>query len=314
MPRRNMADMQANLAYIRSQTEHVESEVYRTRYPELQYPLLVPVDNTAPEFATAVTYVSTDETGQADWISGGAQDIPLVGMGRTETKTAIHSAAIGYDYTWEEVGQARMLNIPLTSDKAASARRLSERMIDNLALRGDSTKGFEGLLNNSSVTAVNAALNAGASSRLWANKTPLEILKDVNDALTGIWTSSLTIEMANTILLPVDRYSYIATTPMSVDNSMTILEMIMKSNIYTQQTGQQLTVRAVRGLETLGASSTARMVAYHRVPDVVKLHMPMSHRFLPVVDRILNYIVPGVMRTGGTDIRRPGAVRYVDGI
>ena len=74
-------------------------------------------------------------------------------------------------------------------------------------------------------------------------------------------------------------------------------------------------IRAMRGLEAAGASADARMVAYRRDPSVLKLHIPMPHRFLPVYqDGPLNYVVAGVFRLGGLDIRRPAEVRYVDGI
>ena len=80
-------------------------------------------------------------------------------------------------------------------------------------------------------------------------------------------------------------------------------------------TGMPLTIRAVRGLETAGAAGVNRMVAYRRNPQVLKLHVPMPHRFLPVYqDGPLNFVVPGVFRLGGLDIRRPKEVRYGDGI
>jgi len=80
-------------------------------------------------------------------------------------------------------------------------------------------------------------------------------------------------------------------------------------------TGRNLTLRAVRGLETAGTGATEQMVAYRRDPQVLKLHIPMPHRFLPVYQNgPLRWVVPGVFRLGGLDIRRPMEVRYVYGI
>jgi hypothetical protein len=57
------------------------------------------------------------------------------------------------------------------------------------------------------------------------------------------------------------------------------------------------------------------MIAYRKDPEIIKIHVPMPHRFLPVWQRgPLVYDVPGIFRTGGLEIRRPGAMRYVDGI
>lgn len=58
------------------------------------------------------------------------------------------------------------------------------------------------------------------------------------------------------------------------------------------------------------------MIAYRYDPKVLKLQLPMPHRFLPAanVPGSIIYKVPGLFRTGGTDILRPPAVRYLDGI
>jgi hypothetical protein len=57
------------------------------------------------------------------------------------------------------------------------------------------------------------------------------------------------------------------------------------------------------------------MVAYRRDPSVVKMYMPMPFRFLPVWQTgPIIFEVPGIFRLGGVDVRRPKAMRYVDGI
>ena len=69
------------------------------------------------------------------------------------------------------------------------------------------------------------------------------------------------------------------------------------------------------GVAQRGAAGVARMVAYRRDPSVLKLHIPMPHRFLPVFQpNPLRFEIPGVFRLGGLDIRRPKEVRYGDGI
>lgn len=307
-----MADAQQNLAFIRNQQTFIEPEVYETQYPEIQYPELVPTDYSAPEFTQSVTYVSTDSRGQASWINGNAKDIPLVGTSRTESVAPVLTAGIGYDYGWEELGHARQARINLTTDKADAARRISEEFIDIIVFSGDTSKSFQSLINNSAITPVDVADGAGTATTVWETKTPMEIKKDIDEAIIDVWADSLGIEYADTVLLPPTKYAYIATTPLSSENTMTILEFVMKSNLYTLKTGKPLMIRSVRGLETAGTSGHARMVVYMRRPDVVKLHVPMEHQFLEAQQDVLYFIVPGVMRLGGVDIRRPGAFRYRD--
>lgn len=57
------------------------------------------------------------------------------------------------------------------------------------------------------------------------------------------------------------------------------------------------------------------MISYRRDPSVLKMHIPMPHRFLPVYQAgPIRWEVPGIFRLGGVDIRRPAEVRYTDGI
>jgi hypothetical protein len=127
--------------------------------------------------------------------------------------------------------------------------------------------------------------------------------------------NSNTIETADTLLLPLAQFNDISTRRVSTDLPMTVLEWLMRNNAYTAQTGRPLTVRALPRLDTAGAGGTARMVAYRRAPDVVKLHIPMPFRFLPPWRTgPLRYDVPGIFRLGGVDIRKPAAFRYLDGV
>lgn len=308
-------DEQANLAFVRNQANLIEPQVYQTQYPSVQYPELIPVDTSAPEFIQAVTYLSTDMRGAAQWINANAQDIPNVMGSMSESTTSVHSAGIGYGYGWQELGFARMLNINLTTDRAEGARRISEEFIDSIVWVGDTPKGFKSFISNSNITPANVANNAAASSRLWTAKTGSEVLKDINEALIDTYTVSNQIEMADTLLLSPGRWAYLGTTPWSADNSSnaTLLDMVMTKNLYTAKTGQPLKIGTVRELATAGASTTQRMVTYTRRPDCVKLHLPMPHRFLPVQNKgALYFEVPGVFRLGGVDIRRLGTVRYRD--
>ena len=301
--------MQANLGFVESQTAYVEAGVYRTRFPAIRYPGLIPVDYSAPEWIKTITYYSMDITGKADWIGDRASDIPVVGTSLAQDETAVQMAGIGYDYGLEEVNQALMLGMNLPGEKAAAARLIYERTVDNIMFTGDAEKGWKGLYNNASVTAISATTGD------WATATEDQILADVNELLGGIYTATNEIAMADTLLLPSLKLQHIASKRLGDGNgALTILQFLQQANVYTAETGNQLTIRGARGLNTAGAGNTARMVAYRRSPEVLKAHIPMRHRFLPVQVVGLTYKVPGIFRLGPLDIRLPKEVRYSDGI
>lgn len=303
-------DAQAALGFVLSQTSHIETQVNETVYPDIQYQDLIPVDTSAHPFAQTVTYYSSDKFGEAKWINGNAGDIPLAGTELAKHETSVYTAGIGYGFGWEEIEQASMLGRNLRADDAMAARRAYEEMVDRVALLGDTEKNFEGLINNSAVTA-DSALTGDWDG---GTTTEDEILADVNEVLLDVSSTTLYTSVADTLLLPFNKLNTLATTRLG-DTQMTILEFLRRNNTYTALSGQQLTIRGVRGLETAGAGVTARMVAYRRDPQVLKLHIPMPHRFLPAHLKTPLYTeIPGVFRLGGLDIRRPKEVRYKDGI
>lgn len=305
---------QAGLGFLQSQTAHIEREVNRVLYPDIQYANLIPVDTSAPEWATTVTYYSADMAGAAKWINGLGQDIPNASTQMEQHNTAVHMAAIGYGWSIQELGQAAMMGLSLSSEKAMSARRAYEEFVNGVALSGDSTKNFTGLMNYTGITPANVPADGTSSSRLFSAKTADQVIRDLNEPISDVWSVSKQVEMADTLLLPATTYAYLASTSRSSTSDTTIMDYFRRNNIYTAETGQPLTIRVLRGLETAGASSTKRMIAYRRNPEVLKLHIPMPHRFLaPVTQNNIYFEVPGIFRLGGLDIRRPGAVRYRDG-
>lgn len=308
-------DAQAAMGFVVSQTTHIEQNVYQIQYPDIQYPALIPVDTTAHPFAKSVTFYSQDKFGAADWINGNADDIPLAGTEMSKFETPVYTAGIGYSWGWEEIGQAMMLGRNLNGDDAAAARRAYEEMVDRVALYGDDEKGFAGGLFNYPTVVVTAAVNGN-----WLDSatTPAQIMQDINSGLTNVRVATNTVALADTLLLPYTRWDHIASTQLSSGSDLTILEFVKRNNIYTAQTGRPLTIRGERGLDDAGVSTSppeARMVAYRRAPEVLKMHIPMPHRFLPVYqDGPLRWVVPGVFRLGGLDIRLPKEVSYIDGI
>lgn len=318
--RTNLVDAQSALSFLTQQASIIEAEVIRTLYPDIQYPNLVPVATGEDEWAKSVTFFSLDQVGRAAWFNAGAKDVPLADIQMSKFEHAIDMAAIGYRYNIEEISQAMRVRINLTSERADAAKRSYEEFMESVVLTGGSGKGWTGLLNDPNVTQVFAQADGGQDlgdtdgSPDWEDKSAEQILRDVNNALSGIWTASETVEMADTLLLPPSAFTIVATKRLG-DTTMNVMEFLMKYNVYTAQTGQELMVRTLRQLETAGEGSTGRMVVYRRDPRVCKVHIPMTHRFLEVWRTgPLVFDVPGIFRTGGVEIRRPGAVRYIDGI
>lgn len=315
-------DAQA-LAFVTAQAFKINQRVYETRYPDWDFGRLVYVDTSGPEWAPGVLTYTSDMSGRADWQSAAAKDIPLADVSQDYQTKTFHLAAIGYQFNIEEVNTTMGFPGANLSDRRARAARLAYmKFMYDLTVKGDSRKGLGGLINYSGVTKTDAPADGDGSVKYWVasdgtgKKTPAQIVRDINAALQGVWIDSKEIELADTLLLPVEAYNYIASTPYSATTMETILSFVQRNNIYTLQTGRPLTIRTIRELSTGDDSGMlGRMVAYKNDPEYVKLHLPMPHRFLPVYqDGPLNFQIPGIFRTGGIELLSTTAMRYVDEI
>lgn len=305
---------QEALSFLVAQAAYIEPQVIRIKYPALNYADFVPIDTAANEWAKVITFFSIDQVGNAEWFNHMARDVPIADIERTRHDRGIEMAACGYRYTLEELGQAMLVpNVNLTTERAAAARRAYEEFCHNVALYGDSRKNWLGLTNHSLPPIVNAT-HTWAYWLAQSPALPANILQDANGLLTGIWLTSLTVEMADTLLLPLTVTQLLSMTQLP-NTTMNLSEWIAKNNMYTQETGRPLTVRGLRGLDTAGVGGTGRAIAYRRDPEVLKMHRPMSHRFLEVWrSGPIVYDVPGIFRLAGLEIRYPLAMRYMDGI
>ena len=140
--------------------------------------------------------------------------------------------------------------------------------------------GTTGLMNNPNVTETTAASNgADSSSTKWKDKTPQQILKDVNDLLSAVWASCEydTDAIPNHILLPYEQYNYILTTMVSDLASETIYDFLMKNNAAVKN-GGELFIGGCRWCKGAGTGKTDRMVGYVNKPRYIKMDelVPMS--------------------------------------
>jgi len=306
----------AAVSFLQQKATFLEPELYRKKYPEYNYAELVPVDTRAGEWAKSVTFYSADTVGRAEWYNGNSTNMPRADINLNQHTHTIKLAAIGYGYNLEELNTANASNMNLDTERAFAARRAYEQFMYSLTIVGDAASNMTGLINNASVTPVTAQNDGAGASTTFASKTGDQIARDLNGMLTGRFAASLGIEILDTIQLPVDQYMLLATKRMGTDGlGITVMEWLMKYNTYTARTGRPLTIRMLRQLDGAGAGSTDRAVAYTNDMDILKLHLPMPHKFLPVWQKdAMSFEIPGIFRTGGVEIRRPGAVAYLDGV
>lgn len=305
---------QVGYAFLTPQLHRIEAEVYMTRYPSFDITPFMPVVSDGDMWDVGTLVYSMDNVGSAEFIGGGAFDVPYASTTMTQQTRNFHLAAIGYEWSTQELQRAAKLGRSLSADKAQAAVMAADRFIYGIAMtgrnaRGEDEKGWTGFTNMAGVTSAQVAADGTSSSRLWTAKTPDQILRDINAALTAVETGTSETSIADTLVLPTSAYNYIATTPRASGSDMTVLAYLRANNVF----GPTLTILKSRALETAGTGGTTRLVAYERSPQVLRFLLPGPHQFLPAFQKSsLVYEVAGIMNVGGLDLRLPKAVIYRD--
>lgn len=191
------------------------------------------------------------------------------------------------------------------------------KLLDRNTYVGISKTGTYGLVNNPAITSSLAANNAAGTSRLWANKTPVEIMNDINTVIATTWADSeydLT-GMATHILIDPTNYAYIANTPVTIAGTVSILEYLLKNNIAANQ-GRPLTINPSRWCIGAGTGTTQRLVAYVKADNRVNMHLtvPLSRMMTAPNTQSVSYETVFASQFSQVIFLFTQCARYLDGI
>lgn len=305
----NFTDAQAAIGFARPALYRTYATVMEEKYPAFDFATYVPVneDGDMWDVGTIVTSLS-GPIGQAEYLSAKAFDIPNVSHQASQGTSNFYLAGAGFEVTLQEVNRAAKMGTDLPTKGASDARKVMEKFAYDRSMAGSVEKNFKGLTNFATVP------TAAAPTGTWATATPDQMVGDVDAALIDVYTNTKETELADTVLLPTSAF-LIANRKQITNTSMTVLQYLMANNAYTAITKQPLNIMPSRELETAGAGSTRRIVAYARNPGVLEFFLPGSPTFMPPHPiSSLAYRVDGIMNVGQLEIYRPKAVSYRDGI
>ena len=195
-------------------------------------------------------------------------------------------------------------------------RLAHDKMLDQNTYVGQEDFGTYGLVNSPLITATAASTGTGGGTE-WEGKTPVEIMNDINQALTATWAASEydITGMANHILIPPAQYAYIRNTPVTSEANKSIYNYLMENNIATSQ-GITFRIEPCRWCEGAGADGKDRMVMYANDVDRVRFdHTVTLHRVMtqPVATEMA-YMSPYLSQFSEVQWVYTQHARYVDGI
>jgi hypothetical protein len=295
-------------AFLEQELEAIEAEIYRVEISALKWRKFLPVDHSYPAGVETISYRVYDMFGMAKFIHHYANDLPNVGVRGEKFSSTVEGIGVSYGYSTQDLRAAAMAGFPLDRENAMAAMEAMEMRMDHAAALGKPALGMVGFVNHPNVP-IDTAADIGAGVTEWSAKTADQILNDMNAFVQAQWEDTQELHPPDTLLLPTAQYGLISTKRVGVDTSTTVLQMFLANSPFIK------TVDSWYRLNTADEAGTGpRAVAYKKDPRVVKVAVPMEAIQHEPERRSLMFSVPVEARFGGTLVRMPLAIRYLDGI
>lgn len=302
--------------FMQRQLEFIEAQSYDTLYPELEARGAFGVDTSGGPGVNTLTYRSYDHVGKANVINVRATDLPKSSISGKEFSTTVKSVGTAFDYDIDEVAAAAVTGLPLETRKMNAATRGYEQYVNAAAWYGDAANGFIGFFNHPDITtATVAAAAGGTNSTKWGvDKTPTEVIADLNVATSAMYTSTLKIMRPEEIWMPVDKEQYIFNTARSEQSDMTIGAFFIANNQFIKSRDQIKGLNAVKGHGASGADCFVVVCRNAQGNKTFRLREPLQLTWMPVQLHGLIYEVPGRGRFAGFQVMYPAALSINSGI
>lgn len=302
----------AALSFLQQQGAYIEPNVYRIEYPQYQYTSMLPLDGSAPDWSKSVLFQSIDVRGEMQLLSDLGDDIPTVDIAKKQGYHNIQTAALGYTFTLQELEYAKLTNTNLDTERAIAVRDVVEQGLNKIYLLGNKEVGDSGgLLKSTLVSSESAASTLATLIANISTNGVQPIIDFFANAYNRVFiTNTSTVHKPTDIGLPVNQFQLMQRTLLNAGNAsnITLLEFLRKNFPDINWFGDL-------NLTGAGTGGTDRMAVYKKDMRVVKGHDTMPLRFLaPATANNVKFVVPGIVRTGGTEWRIPSAAHYVDSI
>ena len=309
--------------FMQRQLEAIETASYDILYPDLEARLVFKTNTFGGAGATSLTYRSYDHVGSAQVISARATDLPKSDISGREYSIAVKSVGVAYDFDIDELASAQMAGMPLEARKAMAAKRGYEEFINSSVWYGDDLSGLTGLFsvddsgdNAQGITEATVASNGETTpSTLWVDKEPDQIIADLNNACNAMYAGSKKIFRPQEILMSVERWNYINSTPRSINSDTTILAYFLANNQFINDKSQIKELNAIEGQGQGG--SECFIVMTQTSPEgleTVRIREPLPLAFMPVQLHGMVYEIPGRGRFAGLQVTYPFAIAIWSGI
>ena len=293
--------------FFARELDHVKAESYDVEYPEFTAINLFPNSSEADAGAETVTYYTYDKTGLAKVIDNYSTDLPRADVNGKPSYARVKSLGASYGYSSQEMRASRMAGKSLDSRKAEAARYQIDNLANRIAWAGDSESGLMGVLSEGQNIPLYAIGTGESGKTAWADKTPDEILNDINDMQKQVARVTKNVEHPDTLCIPSDAFMDISTRRIP-DTNVTVKTFLLANAPYLKNivSASELDADSV-GTNPYAKTSGGQGVAFLFKNDKRKLTLenPMPFMQYPLQIKGLETIIPCEARTAGVIVYYP---------
>jgi len=307
------------LAYYVNQLENLDQRLYQplvsvswSRDIKLRAGITMAQESTSFIQAAFAGAGTLKVGGNMPFVSAETTAIPGVDINGNKIILPLRLLAREVTYTSVELERSQLTGQPIDAQKINALNTLYQMNTDQMVYIGATEVGATGLVNNAGVT-VDTVATGVSGSKLWAQKTPDEILADVNSLLSASWAAAAYAVCPGKLLLPPAQFSYIASQKVSSAGNVSILKFLKENSISLNINGSELDVQPVKWLAGRGVDSADRMVVYTNEEDRVRFPMVPIRRETAYYQG-LRFTAPYLWAFGEMEFVYPETVRYADGI
>jgi len=305
-------------AFLVSELEKLD-QTLREPLTSFTYPRDIPIESGGGWVETTsvvnVDYAVTG--GQADAVGGVQNSVRLIQANMDKDLFKVFPYEVGMKIKFVDLERGQVTGRSLEQIYDKGIRLDWDKYLDINTYQGQEAYKTPGLINHPNVTVGSVDQNAAGTSTLWKNKTPDEILSDVNQIIVAAWAAAQYDQSAvpNHILIDPANYAYIASTKVSGQADKTILTFLLENNI-AKEKGVNLFIGECRFCIGAGTGGTNRMVAY--VNDKRFINMPVPVPISRVMTQpnvtTASYDSLYVGNVGQVQVIYFQPIRYADGI
>jgi len=283
-------------AYFQRELERIYPGVIRAKREPLNAYRLFFVDRSVPQGAETFTHRLLEHVGEASVISNWADDLPQVGIGRSEFTSKFKSIGDSFGYSEQAIAAAAFAGMPLSTELPFAARRAIDEKLNTIAWHGLPDHGIYGVLTFPYIPryVTSAVITA-------ATDTAIE---NLHAAVARVLENSSEVEKPNRLIL-APRSMRVLSRKLRTNTDSTALKIFLENdpNIKTIESAQELTGIGPNGEDGFIVDRTGQ--GGQSEPLNGKIILSQAFTPLPVQRKGLMYNTDCLARTAGFDSAFP---------